>query len=166
MVHRVTTSDNRWYNEWQWMATSGNEWERVVQRMKANANDFMFQNATMMQCKTTIYSAMLFWKCNVKQNICRSSHRRCSIKKQLLLTILEYSQGNTWRPATLSKRYSNTSVFQWILRNFLERTYFEEHLRTAASASIFNNNKKCFCGSKTLHKTDLENRWIGQVLFK
>ena len=118
VVHRVTTSGNRWYNEWQWMATSGNEWERVVQRMKANANDFMLQNATMMQCKTTIYSAMLFWKCNVKQNICRSSHRRCSIKKQLLLTILEYSQGNTWRPATLSKRYSNTSVFQWILRNF------------------------------------------------
>ena len=26
VVHRVTTSDNGWYNEWQRMITSDNEW--------------------------------------------------------------------------------------------------------------------------------------------
>ena len=27
---RVTTSDNKWYNEWQWMTTSDKEWHRVA----------------------------------------------------------------------------------------------------------------------------------------
>ena len=44
------TSDNEWYNEWQ----------QVVQRMKANESGFRFQNETIMQCKTTIYSATSF----------------------------------------------------------------------------------------------------------
>ena len=30
MVHRVTTSDNEWYNEWQRMTTSDNKWQRVT----------------------------------------------------------------------------------------------------------------------------------------
>ena len=29
----VTMSDNKWYNEWQQMTTSDKEWERVVQRV-------------------------------------------------------------------------------------------------------------------------------------
>ena len=36
MVHRVTMTDNKWYNEWQQMATSDNEWQRVVQRVTAS----------------------------------------------------------------------------------------------------------------------------------
>ena len=60
MVHRVTTSDNEWYNEWQRVIMSGttsdnewqlvttsdnewqrvtktdDEWERVIKRMKTN----------------------------------------------------------------------------------------------------------------------------------
>ena len=149
MVHQVTTSDNEWYNEWQRMATSDNEWQRVTTndnewysewqwgtksstmsdnewynewqrvewRMKANESDFTFQNETIMQRKTTIYSATSFWKHNVKHNICRSSHRSCSIKK-LLFAILQYSQETIWRPAILLKRDSNVSVFLWTLQNF------------------------------------------------
>ena len=41
--------------------------------------------------------------------------------------------------------------------HIFNNTYFEEHLRTAASASVFNQNKRCLCGSKTLHKIDLKN---------
>ena len=32
----------------------------VVQRMKANESDFRFQNETIIQCKTTMYSATSF----------------------------------------------------------------------------------------------------------
>ena len=111
-MQRVTTNGNDWYNEWQ----------RVVQRMKANESDFRFHNETIMQCKTTIYSATSFWKYNVKQNICWSNHRRCSIKN-LLLAILQYSQENTWRPATLLRRDSNIAKFlrATILKNICER---------------------------------------------
>ena len=38
----------------------------------------------------------------------------------------------TFRPAALLKRDSNTSVFLWILQNF-QNTYFEKHLWMAAS---------------------------------
>ena len=44
IVHRVTTSDNEWHNEWQRMTTSGatndNEWQRVVQRMTMSGNEW------------------------------------------------------------------------------------------------------------------------------
>ena len=33
MVHRMTTSDNEWYNEFQRMTTSNNEWQRVVHQV-------------------------------------------------------------------------------------------------------------------------------------
>ena len=46
-------------------------------------------------------------------------------------------------------------------------TYFEEHLRTAASASVFNKNKRCLCGSKTPHKIDLQiDEWVKFFLSK
>ena len=122
---RVTTNDNEWYSKWQRVTTSStmsdnewyNEWQQVEQRMKANESDFRFQDEEIMQLKTTIYSAMSFSNYNVKQNICWSSHRSCSIKK-LLLAILQYSQENTWRPAILLKRDSNICVFLWTLQNF------------------------------------------------
>ena len=93
----MAKNDNEWYHEWQ----------RVTKRIKANESesDFRFQNETIMQCITTIYLAMSFWKYNVKQNICWNSHRRCSIKK-LLLKLLQYSQENNSRLATLLKRDS------------------------------------------------------------
>ena len=52
-----------------------------------------------------------------------SSHQRCSIKKAVL-KITQYSQENAFSPATLLKR-EYCEIF--------ENTYFEEHLRTAAS---------------------------------
>ena len=126
---RVTTNDNEWYNEWQRVIASSttsrttsenewyNEWQRVEQWKKVNGSDFRFQSEAIMQCKTTIYSATSFWKYNVEQNIYRCSHRKCPIKK-LLLAVLQYTQENTWRPASLLKRDSNTSVFLWTLQNF------------------------------------------------
>ena len=115
----MTTSDNEWLRmtECQRITTSGtanvNEWHNEWEQMKANESNFRFQNKTIMRCITIIYSATSFWKCNVKQNICRSS----SMKK-LLSKISHYSQKNCRRPATLLKRDSNTSAFLWILRNF------------------------------------------------
>ena len=65
-----------------------NKWQRVGQWMKANESksDFRFQNETIMQCITTIYLVISFWKYNVKHNICRNGHQRCSIKKTDLKT--------------------------------------------------------------------------------
>ena len=73
--------------------------------------------------------------------------RTCFIKK-LFLIILQYSQENTClgvsfliklsfnkRPATLSKRDSNTGVFCEYCQIF-KNNYFEEHLWTAASESF------------------------------
>ena len=94
----MTTSDNAWYNEWQreqisdnewqWVTEWYNKWQRVAQWMKANESksDFRFQNETIMQCITTIYLVISFWKYNVKHNICRNGHQRCSIKKTDLKT--------------------------------------------------------------------------------
>ena len=124
VVQQVTTNDNEWYNKWHLVTTSSttndkewHKWQRMTTSGTMNESHFRFQNETTMQCKTTIYSATSFRKYNVKQNIGRSSYRRCSIKK-MRLTILQYSQENTWSPATLLKRDSNTSVFPWILQNF------------------------------------------------
>ena len=143
---RVTTNDNEWYSEWQRVTTSSttsdnewewvtmndnewqrvrtndnewyNKWQRVVQRMKANESDFRFQNEKFMQCKTTMYSATSFWKYNVKQNICQSSHRRCSIKK-LLLTILRYSQENNLKACNFLKKRLQHKCFLMNIVKFL-----------------------------------------------
>ena len=44
-----------------------------------------------------------------------------------------------WRPSTLSKRDSNTSVFRWILRVF-KNTIFTEHLQTNASEKSYTKD--------------------------
>ena len=75
LVRIVYKKTDEWYIKWQRVTTSGttsdnewyNEWQRVVQRMKANDGDFRFQDETIMQCKTTIYSATSFWKCQTEQ---------------------------------------------------------------------------------------------------
>ena len=49
---RVTTSDNKWYNEWQWVTTSDiewyNEWQREIQRVTTSctARDNEWQRMT------------------------------------------------------------------------------------------------------------------------
>ena len=93
VVQRITTSDN----EWQQVTKNGKEWQQVKTKttsgttnakkwhdkwtwMKANKSDFRFQNKRIMEYITTIYSATSFSKHYVKENICRSSHRRCFTK--------------------------------------------------------------------------------------
>ena len=61
----------------------------------------------------------------------RSSHRRCSVKKYVLKNV---------KISQISKE--NTAVFPWNLKNF-KSAYFEEHLRTAASAA---GNGRSFSG--------------------
>ena len=62
---RVKTSSTTSDSEWQIVTMNDNERQRVVQRMKANESDFRFQNETIIQCKTAIYSATSYWKYNV-----------------------------------------------------------------------------------------------------
>ena len=147
-VQRVTTSgatsDNEWHwmtasdNEWQWMTTSGatndnewcNEWQREAQRMKAKESDFRFQNKTVMQCITTIYLATSFWKNNVKPNICRSSHRTCSIKRAAFKKFALFT-GKQLK-ACKKKLYQKETPIQVLSCEYckiFKNTYFEEHLR-------------------------------------
>ena len=73
----------------------------------------------------------------------RSSHRMCSIKKDVLKIFSKFIRQHlccclfliklqTWRPATLSKE-TPTQVFSCGYCKVFKNTYFEEHLRTAAS---------------------------------
>ena len=139
-----TTSDNEWCNEWprmtlndsewQWVTMNDNEWcnewQRVAQRMKANESDFRFQNKTVMQCITTIYLATSFWKNNVKPNICRSSHRTCSIKRAAFKKLALFT-GKQLK-ACKKKLYQKETLIQVLSCEYckiFKNTYFEEHLR-------------------------------------
>ena len=106
-------------------------------------------------------------------------NRKCSTRK-LFLKISQYSQENTcvgisflikiqaFRAPALLKRDSNTGVFceHW---EIFKNTYFEEHLRTAASEiftwTFFYMNKqhrkwrRCFLKNKTKQKP-IENSAI------
>ena len=56
----MTTSSTTNDSERQRVTMNDNKRQRVVQRMKANESDFRFQYETIIQCKTTIYSAASF----------------------------------------------------------------------------------------------------------
>ena len=129
VVKRVTTGDNKWQrmtasdSEWKRVTKNDNEWynerQRVAQRLKANGSksDFRFQKESIMQCISAIYLAMSFWKYNVKQNICRNSHQRCSIEKATLRTFAIFTEKQLKACYSVKKRIQKT-VFLWILRNF------------------------------------------------
>ena len=79
----------------------------------------------------------------------RSSHRRYSVKK-VFLQISQYSQGDTclvvfliklqtWRPATLLKRDSNTGVPLSILQNFQEQLFW----KTSANGCFYYYSNYC-----------------------
>ena len=177
MVHQVITSDNEWHNQWQRMTTNANEWCNKWQRVRtsstASDNEWCnewkqmrvilgFSIKQLCNVKLQYIQQCIFE--NIKSNICRSSHWRCSIKK-LLLAILQYSQ-ETSAGLQLDWKETLTQVFSCEHCKIFKNAHFEEHLRTAASASVYNKNKRWLCGSKTLHKIDLKDWWIGQVLFK
>ena len=119
-----------------------NDWQRVA----TNNHEWYNEWQRVTTCGTT--NATSFWK-HVKQNISRSSYRSSFIKKAAL---------------------KNFAIFTWkhlkACRNCYKQTYFEEHLRTVAFASVFNKNKRCVRDSKNLLKIGLKNWWIGQLLFK
>ena len=85
----------------------------------------------------------IFTKLVPLQTPSRSSHRRCSVKKGVLKNLRNFTGKHlywslfliklqTFRPATLLRRDSNTGFFLWNLQSFYEHL-FEEHLRTTAS---------------------------------
>ena len=39
MVHRVTTSDNEWYNKWQQMTTNDNKWQQTCGSANKNKQE-------------------------------------------------------------------------------------------------------------------------------
>ena len=57
-------------------------------------------------------------------------------KKDVLKNLANFTEKHLcWSLFLILKRDSNTPIFLWNLRNF-KNTYFEEHLRTTASAYI------------------------------
>ena len=105
MTRSSTTNDKEWHNEWK--------------RMKSIESAFRFQNETIMQCVTTIYSATSFWKCNVKQNMCRSSHRRCSIKKAALKSFAVFT-GKHQKACNFIKKRLQHNCFPVNIGKFLK----------------------------------------------
>ena len=67
-------------------------------------------------------SSVLVWK----SISFRTSYQRCSIKKVFLKILV-------FRPATLFKKKTPIQVFSCEYWEIFKNTYFEEHLRTAAS---------------------------------
>ena len=129
--------------------------------MKANKSDFKFQNETTMQCKTTIYSATSFWKYNVKQNICRSRHRRCSIKK-LLLKIFAIFTGKHLKPCNFVKKRLQHKYFPVNIAKFLRAPILKNICELLPQHLFLIKTRDAFASAKLFIKKAL----IGQVLFK
>ena len=99
-----------------------------------------------------------------KEEHVRSSHWRCSVKKDVLKNFANFARKHlrsshfltklqAWsRPATLLKKDSNTGVFLWICDIF-KNTYFEQHLGTTAS-------NMCYC----LLWEDFQNTYMQKYL--
>ena len=66
----------------------------------------------------------------------RNIHRKAPVLESLFNKVADLE---TWRPATLSKRDSSTSVFLWILRNSYERLFYR---KPQAVASVDKKTKK------------------------
>ena len=114
------------------------------------------------------------------QSICRpdkrrSSHWRCSVKKDVLKKLTNFTEKHLcWslfliklqqiRPVTLLKLDFKTNFFLWNLKTF-KNTYFEEHLATDASINGRQQKTHALLGKK--NETHLVNLSPGQwVLHK
>ena len=71
----------------------------------------------------------------------KSRQKRCSIKKDVLENFALFTEKHLCWNLFLIKLQTwwSESVFLWILQNF-KNTYFEEHLRTAASRSYIKSH--------------------------
>ena len=121
MVHRVTTNDSEWYNEWQRMtmsgATSDNEWyqwQRVVQWVTTNDNEWQ-------QVTATGTTSDKEWQ-RVIQGV-TASENKCQ------WVIASSSSGTTNENSTVNdscafneeKRYTTTSRDEWLQLEWLNK---------------------------------------------
>ena len=65
----------------------------------------------------------------------RSSHRRCSVKKSALKNLRNFTGNFIKKSLQLCWKETPAQVFSWIWE-ICKNTYFEEHLRRAASALL------------------------------
>ena len=66
----------------------------------------------------------------------RKFHRKTPVLESPFIKVAGFAGS-----ATLLKKYSNTGVFLW---NLLKKTYFVEHLQTAASGSCKHSIWTCY----------------------
>ena len=123
-VKRLTTgssSDSEWYNEWQRIATSGNEWQRVVQRMamSGTTSDNEWYNEWLGM--TTSAKSDREWQRVIKR-MNESKYNRVilcfKMKKMPTLFLDSFISILFRRTGTLFKRGSSTGVFLWVLQSF------------------------------------------------
>ena len=87
------------------------------------------------------------WLFSLISRICRSSHRRYSVKKGVLKDFANFTGKHlcrslfliklqAFRPANLLKRYFNTGNFLWNLRNFYEHLFWRTS--TLAASRYFS----------------------------
>ena len=144
MTTSGTTSDNEWYNKWQRMITSDNEWLRVTisvnfsffqireepaskhpKENSLNLEEDLWRRSIELRAETSTQEEIL----TGKSRNCRSSYSQIFIKISVLKNFAIFTGKHLCRslflrklqvlkPASLLKGDSNTGVFLWILRNF------------------------------------------------
>ena len=111
----------RGYNEWQRIATSGNEWQRVVQRMamSGTTSDNEWYNEWLGM--TTSAKSDREWQRVIKR-MNESKYNRVilcfKMKKMPTLFLDSFISILFRRTGTLFKRGSSTGVFLWVLQSF------------------------------------------------
>ena len=149
-----TTSENEWYNEWQWVTTNANGWQRVT--ISANFSFFQIREepTTKHPEENSLNIEEDLWRrpielraeaspleeiLTVRRRNDRSSCSQIFVKINVLKIFAIFTRKHLCRsvflrrlqvlkPANLLKRDSNTGIFLWILQNFLRTAFFIEHL--------------------------------------
>ena len=73
--------------------------------------------------------------------MCRSSHRRCSIEKGVLKNFAKFTGKSLCRKIFLNKVAGSLQVFSCEFCEIFKNNYFVEHLQMAASKSEINPEK-------------------------
>ena len=103
----------------------------------------------------------IFLKIYVKQNICRSRHRRCSIKK-LLLKIFAIFTGKHLKPCNFVKKRLQHKYFPVNIAKFLRAPILKNICELLPQHLFLIKTRDAFASAKLFIKKAL----IGQVLFK
>ena len=134
----MTRNENEWYNEWKQM--------RVI---------LGFTMKQLCNVKLQYIQQRFFWKYNVKQNICRRNHQRCSIKKSGLNNFATFTRKHLKASNFIKKRLQhkcfpvNAAKFLRtpILKNICER----QHLHL-----LFIKTRDAFAAAKLFMKWTLK----------